>query len=51
MREIVANHLSIFFGDFLAQPVQTSNAYNADTETPSDEDAIIDSVHDPERLQ
>ena len=33
MREIVANHLennSTFYCDFLAQPVQTNNAYNAD---------------------
>ena len=52
MREIVANHLennSVFYRDFLAQPVQTNNAYNADTEAPSDEDAIVDSVHDPEQ--
>ena len=52
MRESVANHLdnnSVFYRDFLAQPVQYNDAYNADTEAPSDEDAIIDLVHDPER--
>ena len=52
LREIVANHLesnSTFYRDFLAQPVQTNNAYNADTEAPTDQDAIIDSVHDKEQ--
>ena len=52
MRETVANHLegnSEFYRDFLAQPVQTDNAYNADTEAPSDQDAIIDSIHDTEQ--
>ena len=48
----MANHLennSVFYHDFLAQPIQSSDAYNADTEAPSDEDAIIDSVDDPEQ--
>ena len=52
MREIVADHLennSAFYRDFLAQPVQTNNAYNADTEAPTDQDVIIDSVHDIEQ--
>ena len=52
MREIVANHLEnngVFYRDFLAQPIQCSNAYSADTEAPSSEDAIIDSVHDYEK--
>lgn len=51
MREIVANHLknnALFYRDFLAQPIQCSNAYSADTEAPSSEDEIIDSVHDYE---
>ena len=52
MREIVANHLesnSVFYRDFQAQPVQSGNAYNADTEAPSDQDANIDSIHDIEQ--
>ena len=52
MREIVANHFennSAFYRDFLAQPVHSGNAYNADTEAPSDQDAMIVSVHDIEQ--
>ena len=52
MREIVAKHLesnSTFYRDFQAQPVHSGNAYNADTEAPSDQDAIIDSIHDIEQ--
>ena len=52
MRERVANHLannSTFYRDFLAQPIQSDDTYNADTEAPSEEDAIIDSVLDPEQ--
>ena len=52
MRESVTNHLAnnnTFYHDFLAQPIQSSDAYNADTEAPSDEDAIIDSAHDAEQ--
>ena len=52
MREIVADHLesnSAFYRDFVAQPVKTDDAYNADTEAPSDQDAIIDSVHNIEQ--
>ena len=48
MREIVANHLesnSVFYCNFLSQPVACNNAYNADTEAPTDEDAYIDSVN------
>ena len=51
MREIAANHFennSVFYRDFLAQPVHSGNAYNVDTEAPSDQDAMIDSVHDIE---
>ena len=51
MRESVANHLesnSVFYRDFLAIPVICRNAYNADTEVPDDEDALIDAIIDPE---
>ena len=54
MREIVANHLdnnSVFYRDFLAQPVESNNAYNADTDAPSDEDAFIDTVSDVKQVQ
>ena len=52
MRENVANYLdnnSVFYHDFLAQPVESNNAYNADTDAPGDEDAFIDTVSDPEQ--
>ena len=39
----------MFYHDFIAQPVESDNAYTADTEAPSDEDAFIDKVHDPEQ--
>ena len=51
MREIVVNHLdtnSVFYCNFLAQPVACNNAYNADTEAPT-EDTYINSVHHPEQ--
>ena len=52
MREIVVNHLEsncALYCDFLAQPVACNDPYNADTEDPTDEDAYIDSVCDPEQ--
>ena len=45
----MANHSAsnrTFYCDFLAQPVQSDNAYNADTNT---EDVIINTIHDPEQ--
>ena len=39
----------MFYRDFLAQPVTSSNAYSADTEAPDDDDAIIDNISDPEQ--
>ena len=48
----MANHLennAVFYRDFIAQPVQRNSAYNADTEAPSDEDAFVNIVHDPEQ--
>lgn len=48
-REIVANHLennSVFYYDFLPQPVASNSASNADTEAPT---AYIHSVQDPEQ--
>ena len=38
----------MFYRDFLAQPIECDNAYNADTEAPNDEDAFIVTVHDSE---
>ena len=52
MRKIVANHLennSALYCNFLAQPLAYDNAYNADTEAPTDEDAYINTVHNPEQ--
>ena len=34
---------------FLSQPVASDNAYSADTEPSTDEDAYINSIADPER--
>ena len=48
MRESVTKHLesnSVFYGDFLAQPVRGSNG---DTEAPDDDAALIDAVTDQE---
>ena len=39
------------YRDFLAQPIESDNVHSADTEAPSDEDAFIDTVHDPEEVQ
>ena len=52
MRETVAKHLesnSVFYSNFLAQPVASNNAYNADTEAPNDEDANIDTIANPQQ--
>ena len=49
MRGIIATRLekdSKFYCDFLAQPMQSNNAYDADTEARSDEDAFIDTICD-----
>ena len=39
----------MFYCNFVAQPIASDNAYNADTEAPTDQDAYIDSVQDPEQ--
>ena len=52
IRQSVTVHLesnAIFYRDFLAQPIRCSNAHNADTEAPNDEDAFIDTVHQSEQ--
>ena len=38
---MVVDHLEDNLSQFLSQPVASDNAYNADTEPPTDEDAYI----------
>ena len=48
---MVANHLkstSDFYHDFQSHPVPSCDAYNADTEAPTAEDAYISTIIDPE---
>ena len=52
LRSAVANNLeenSEFYRDLLAQPMASNNSYNADTETPLEQDAYIDTIADPEQ--
>ena len=52
MREIVANHLdnnSVFYRNFLPQPVASDNTYNVDTEALSNENAFIDTINDSDQ--
>ena len=52
MRQAVANHLennSALYYNFVAQPIACDNAYNADTEAPTDKDAYIDTIHNREQ--
>ena len=51
LREMLCDHLesnSSLYSPFVSQPVASHHAYNADTEPPTDEDAYIDSIADPE---
>ena len=51
LRAMLANHLednSALYSQFLSQPVASHDAYNADTEPPTDEDAYLDSIADSE---
>ena len=51
LRHMVANHLEDNVSNyitFISQPVAFDNAYSADTEPPTEEDAYIDSIADPE---
>ena len=50
-RLLVANHLEdnrVMYCDFLSEPVASHDSYNADTEAPSEEDALIATVADPQ---
>ena len=52
MRESVATYLesnAVFYCDFLAKHIRCSNAYNADTEAPNDDDAFINTVRNSEQ--
>ena len=52
LRNMVANNLEEngdFYRSFLAQPIATNNSYNADTEAPTEQDAYIDTIADPEQ--
>ena len=49
---MVANNLeknSEFYRDYLAQPMASYDSYNADTEAPTEQDAYIDTIADPEQ--
>ena len=51
-RNVVANNLeenSEFYRDFLAQPMASNDSYNADTEAPTEQDAYICTIADPEQ--
>ena len=51
LRRLVADHLENNCGvycDFVSEPVASDNSYNADTEAPSDDDAYIAAVADPQ---
>lgn len=51
LRHTLANHLEenvSLYSQFLSQPVASHNAYNADTEPPTAEDAYIDTIADSE---
>ena len=51
LREMVAEHLennSNLYKGFLSQPVASHDAYNADTEPPTAQDAYIDTIADHE---
>ena len=51
LRLLVANHLEdnrAMYCDFLSEPVASRDSYNADTEAPSEEDALIATVADPQ---
>ena len=51
LRNMVANNLeqNSVYRDFLAQPMATNDSYNADTEAPTEQDAYIDTIPDPEQ--
>ena len=52
LRNVVADNLeenSDFYRDFVAQPMATNDSYNADTEAPTEQDAHIDTIADPEQ--
>ena len=51
LRHMVANHLEDNVSNyipFISQPVASDNAYSADTEPPTEEDAYTNSIDDPE---
>ena len=51
LRLMVVNHLEdnvSTYIPFISQPVASDNAYSADTEPPTEEDAYINSIADPE---
>ena len=51
LRQMVVNHLdnnSDFYKEFLSQPVTSHDAYNADTEPPTAQDAQIEMIADHE---
>ena len=41
----------MFYRDFLAKHIRCSNAYNADTEAPNDDDAFISTIRNSEQLR
>ena len=51
LRQMVVNYLeanSASYQDFISQPVVSHYSYNADTESPTAEDAYIDTIAHPE---
>lgn len=52
LRSTLANYLeenSKFYRDFLAHPMASNNSYNADTDSPLEQDAYIDTIADTEQ--